>query len=274
MTDTSVNFFHFEAFDVEKISWSRWVKRFKTALNLYDCKEEKRQALLLHFIGTGAYNILCDRLTPSQPEDKTFQEIVSALEEYFEPKPSELVECFRFNMRKQKEGESACEFVVALRKLAVGCEFGAYGDTAIRNQFVFGLVDKKLQSRLLEKKKLSLDDAISIVTASEVAEKSGQELQNGAETTSVNKIKKNNEYKKSGKKAMTMDKKKCFRCGNTSHLANQCSYKNVICHFCQHKGQLISIGEVDKISGKFIWTLQVKVCQLLIWRMPNFIFRR
>lgn len=264
------------------------MKRFETALNLYDCKEQKKEALLLHFIGVNAYNILCDKLTPQQPENKTFKEIVSVLEDHFEPKPSELVECFRFNMRRQQDGESAGEFVVALRKLAVGCEFGQYLNKALRNQFVFGLADKKLQSRLLERKDLILDDAISIVTASELAEKGGMELQNGGEKLNVNKIKKSNEFKKNSKKAatnITHENKKCFRCGNTSHLANECNYKHVTCHFCKQKGHLRKVcfkekkqmhqidgkdemtveelllvnakGEVNKINSKIMHTLRV-----------------
>lgn len=86
-----MKFFNFDAFGAQKITWSRGVKRFETALNLYDCKEQKKEALLLHFIGVNAYNILCDKLTPQQPENKTFKEIVSVLEDHFEPKPSELV---------------------------------------------------------------------------------------------------------------------------------------------------------------------------------------
>lgn len=150
-TSKNVGLFNFEAFDIKKTSWSRWVKRFETALELYECDRTKHQRLLLHFIGSDTYNILCDKLTPQIPEEKSYQEIVTILQDHFDPKPNELLENFRFNMRKQKESETAADFLVALRRLAVNCNFGTHLEKALRNQFVFGLVDKKLQSRLLEK---------------------------------------------------------------------------------------------------------------------------
>lgn len=112
-----------------------------------------------------------------------------SLQNHFDPKPNELLENFRFNMRKQKEGEKATDFLVTLRKLAANCDFGTHLEKALRNQFVFGLLDGKLQSRLLEKKTLNLNDAITMATASELAEIGGSELQGKSnETITVHKM--------------------------------------------------------------------------------------
>lgn len=46
----------------------------------------------------------------------------------------------------------------------------------MRNQFVFGLRNQKIQSRLLEKKYLTLDGAVNAATAYECVERGGVEL--------------------------------------------------------------------------------------------------
>lgn len=53
------------------------------------------KAMLLHFIGTQAYNVLCD---------KQYADIVKVLENHYEPNPTELLECFKFNIRNKCEG--------------------------------------------------------------------------------------------------------------------------------------------------------------------------
>lgn len=95
--------------------------------------------LLLHYVGQSTYNTICDKLAPVKANSKTYSELVGILQTHFDPKPLEIVENYRFHMRKQQDGESAEDFIVALRKLAINCNFGAYLDTALRNQFAFGV---------------------------------------------------------------------------------------------------------------------------------------
>lgn len=84
--------FAIEPFDKTKSKWSRWVKRFQGALQIYGVPDENRKNMLLHFMGAETYNVLCDHLSPTDPEDKTYDEIVTLLGEYFDPKPLEMVE--------------------------------------------------------------------------------------------------------------------------------------------------------------------------------------
>ena len=53
----------------------------------------------------------------------------------------------------------------ALRRLAKTCNFGQYCDTALRDQFVCGLHDRKCQRELLSTQDLTLETAIQKATA-------------------------------------------------------------------------------------------------------------
>lgn len=83
----------------------------------------------------------------------------------------EIAENFRFYQRKQKEEESIKDFVAALHKLSIHCNFGEYLKTALRNQFVFGLTSHRAQSRVLETRELTFEKAVQVTTTMELTEK-------------------------------------------------------------------------------------------------------
>ncbi|XP_055910903.1 uncharacterized protein K02A2.6-like [Eupeodes corollae] len=178
-----------ETFDKNKTKWSRWVSRLEGAFGLFHVLEAQKRDFLLHFMGSETYDILCDKLSPAQPNDKTFKDIVELLEQHFNPDPLEIVENYKFHLRKQQEGENVCEFLVNLRRLAASCNFGEYLLTALRNQFVFGLKSKVMQNRCLEQRKLTLEMALDIAKGIELSEEGGVVLGNVQDVTSaVNKI--------------------------------------------------------------------------------------
>lgn len=242
--------FQMDSFDAKTTTWGRWVKRFETALLLFNADHAKKKQYLLHYMGASTYNIVCDRLLPQTPENTSYSSIVAELEDYFNPKANEILENYRFQLRKQGADEKCEDFLVALRCLATGCNFGDYLNTALRNQFVFGLKSHTIQNRLLEKQQLTLNEAITTAKAYEIAEKEGGELhqaKNMSET--VNKIhfrresQNKREVQKLEKKLqkrenLKIENKHCYRCGNTEHMADQCKFKEVICHYCKKKGHL------------------------------------
>ena len=65
--------------------------------------------------------------------------LIAKLEELYKPRVVEIAECYKFHCRKQEVGETVQDFYTNLRKLATNCGFGSFMETAIRNQFVFGL---------------------------------------------------------------------------------------------------------------------------------------
>lgn len=73
--------------------------------------------------------------------------------------------------------------MAALQKLSSHCKFGSYLKTALRNQFVFGLRNQRIQSRLLEVADLMMEKALKTATMMELAEQGVSKLK--AETAAA-----------------------------------------------------------------------------------------
>ncbi|XP_014211742.1 uncharacterized protein LOC106641744 [Copidosoma floridanum] len=152
--------------------WSRWLQRFEGALGIMKIKETEKAAYLLHYIGEEAYNKLGDHLESDDPYAKTFQEIKDTLKDLYEPAHLEIAENFKFNSRKQQPGEDIQSFADALNKLSITCNFGIFKNTALRNQLVYGLANRRIQGRLLETKDLTYTRAMQTALVMELSHSS------------------------------------------------------------------------------------------------------
>ncbi|TWW72848.1 hypothetical protein D4764_15G0002420 [Takifugu flavidus] len=116
-------------------------------------------------------------VSPAKPGDKTFDELVKLLKDHFNPKPSEIVQRCKFNSRYRKQGETVMEFVAVLRKLAQDCNYGDKLSEMIRDRLVCGIVDDRIQRRLLSEPDLTFDKALKLAQAIETACKDVKDLQ-------------------------------------------------------------------------------------------------
>nr|XP_029717335.1 uncharacterized protein K02A2.6-like [Aedes albopictus] len=187
--------FAIDPFDKKKLKWMRWVERLENAFAIYGVVDPAMQKnLLLHHMGSETYDIACDKIAPDTPRQKTYAEIVDALEGFFNPQPLEISENFRFKCRRQGDSNAASpdetvdEYLVALRRIAVTCNFGAYLETALRNQLVFGIKRNDIRSRLLERRQLSLQDARDIAVSMELFRKGGAEIEGNLGKQEINAV--------------------------------------------------------------------------------------
>ncbi|XP_031358777.1 uncharacterized protein K02A2.6-like, partial [Photinus pyralis] len=248
--------FQIEMFENSRFQWERWVKRLEGAFDVFQIEENKKLPYLLHYMGPDTYDLLCDKLSPNKPTDKTYNQVVKLLQDYYSPVPLEIAENFRFHQRKQHEGEGIQEFYTALQKLAIHCNFGDYQKKALRNQFVFGMRSEKIQNRLLETKDLTMDKAIEIAVGIELSARDTAQLHRGVSNSGtigavgINRphMKYNSKKGKfntsnTSKKTNNFSGVKCYRCGG-SHYANSCDKSDLVCNFCRIK------GHVEKVCTK------------------------
>ena len=162
---------HIELFEIGSDDWELYAERLDQFLLANGIDDDKKKVVVLvTVIGQKAYSLLRNLVAPTKPHDKKYDKLVEAMKKHLKPKPLTIAEQFKFNRRKQQEGESIAQFLAELRKLAETCNFGAKLEEQLRDRLVEGLRSKSIQKRLLSEGDLDLtrayELAISIETAS------------------------------------------------------------------------------------------------------------
>lgn len=234
-----------------------YIERLEVFFTANTISDGKKVSVLLTLIGEKCYGVLRDLISPALPTDKTYEQIVTVLTEHYSPAKSEIAERFKFLRRRQGTEESIADYVAGLKKLASSCNYGTFLNTALRDKFVEGIYDVKIQRELLQKATLTYEDAVRYALAFELTTKTANELKIGSSESTVYKINSRpnsskNMFKgpESGVKKHVNDKEgiTCFRCkGN--HLANQCRFKSYKCNNCKKVGHLARACKILKVNN-------------------------
>ena len=198
--------------------------------------QETRRAVLLSSCGAPTYRLIRNLSTPLKPGEKTYKEIVELVASHLQPKPSVIMQRFKFNSRVRGEGESIADFAAALRQLSEHCAFGDTLQDVLRDRLVCGVKDERIQRRLLGEVELTFARAFQIALAVESANKHAIELQSSVPTTVppvINAV--GSRPKDKAKKVI-----ECYRCGG-NHYASSCRFKGAICSQCGKRGHLAKV---------------------------------
>ena len=137
-------------FDSTQEDWRTYVERVNLYLIANDVTEAaKKKAILLSVCGAKNYHILRNLVAPRTPTELDFDEIVTVMQQHFNPKPVVTVERFKFNSRFRRTGESVATFVAELRHLALHCEYGDSLNDMLRDRLICGINNARIQRRLL-----------------------------------------------------------------------------------------------------------------------------
>nr|CAI5855961.1 unnamed protein product [Callosobruchus analis] len=100
--------FTIETFNIAQTKWSRWVKRLEVAFRVFNVPDDLKLPYLLHFMGPEAYDTLCDKLAPNSPEDRTYNEVVQMMDQFYNPCPWKLQRFLDFKAGSSRRG-SLCK---------------------------------------------------------------------------------------------------------------------------------------------------------------------
>ena len=202
---------------------------------------DRKKALFLTKIGQKMFSNLKVWVSPTALSDLSLDDIVTRLRARTVPETVEIAERYRFFKRVQKSEENVIEYMSNLRALAKTCNFGDYLDTALRDQFVCGLQDSRIQRELLCIRDLSLAQAQDKARSMEIVLKETVELRqkepdvsveagNDEGTAETHKISKSQGPRKG-----------CPRCGGTNHMAANCFHKDKECNHCGKVGHIARV---------------------------------
>ena len=149
-------------------SFNDYKERFEFYCVANNVQATRKKALFLTGTGSSTYGKLKDLISPHSPQDCPLESIYGALEGHYRPATVDIAERYKFFHRKQADGDSVSEYVVALKRLAKTCNYGSHLETALRDQLVFGIRDKNSQKGLLCVDNLDFSTALKIATSSEV----------------------------------------------------------------------------------------------------------
>ena len=160
-----------EPFDISSKQWPAYIRRVKQYILLNAITKELCVPLLITVVGEATYALMCDLCSPSHPESKTFEELNKLVSEHLEPQRSEIAERHVFRLRRQNGGEPLTEYLQSLKHLAATCNFGVNLEENLRDQFVSGLANEAMRSRIFAERNIKYKEAVELALALEAAER-------------------------------------------------------------------------------------------------------
>ena len=230
------------AFGMTQEPWTQYSERvdcFFKANGITD--GSKKRATLLAIIGPSAYKLLHSLVAPTKPDEKAYDELVAAMAKHHDPAPSEIVQRYRFNSCSRKENESVATYLSELRTLAEHCNYHDNLNDMLRDRLVRGIENKSIQKRLLAEATLTLKKATELALAMETAEANAETLQSTSSQGSEQELRQPVLRMQSGGPSGNKAAGVCYRCGQTSHKAPRCPYKESKCHNCGKVGHLMKV---------------------------------
>lgn len=195
---------------------------------------DKQRAILISVVGPATYKLIRNLVSPDKPSSKTYSELKTLMKEHFNPKPSEIVQRYKFDSRSRQSTETVSAYVAELRRLAHDCNYGTTLEQMLRERLVCGINDNRIQRRLLSETDLTFEKAFKIAVAAEAASKNVQDLHKAP--LACNSMKTEGSLKKEGD--WRKRDKECYRCQGKQHSAAECKFKEAKCHCCGKIGHI------------------------------------
>ena len=227
----------------ETEEWRHYIERVNHFFEANEITDLAKRSIFLVSVGAKTYKLIRSLVTPADPKDKSYEELAKLVQDHYMPKPSAIVQRFKFNTRSQQPGENIAMFLAELRHLTEHCEFGTTLDEMLRDRLVCGVRDIRIHRRLLAEPKLTLKRSLDLALAIEAAEKDVSEIQKGDSqegNSSLNKV---------DVKVEQGADLKCYRCGG-KHLPANCYFKDAKCYACGKVGQLSRVCQGKKKGRK------------------------
>lgn len=260
---------HIEPFSAGSYNWDVYVRRVQQFIALNKIAKELQVATLVTVVGAECYELMCDLCSPATPESKSFDELVTLVKNHLEPDRSEIAERHIMRQRTQRQGESVREYLQALKHLAKTCNFGDKLDENLRDQFVSGLYNEDMRSRIFAEPSVDYKRAVELAQALEAAERhasvacapgasassaaAGRGAREAPGDDGLHRIGAGAAGSSRGNSGAARAQRACPRCGKSGHTEGKCRFKYYNCDGCGERGHIKAVcgkGRYCDNSGK------------------------
>ena len=105
-------------------SWSQYIERMGHYFDANSIVDGgRKRSILLSVCGASTYKLMSSLTAPRKPGEVDFQELVKLMTDHRDPKPSVIVQRFKFNSRARKPEESISTYIAELRRVGIECKF-------------------------------------------------------------------------------------------------------------------------------------------------------
>ena len=158
--------------------WERWLRSFELYVGAPGVVDgaQKRQ-LFLHCAGKEVQDIFCTLSNTVA----TYADARERITYYFTPRKNISYNRHMFRKHSQAEGETVGQFVTRLRQLANLCEFRTEVEDFIRYQVIDNCQSKRLRTKLLAERDLTLDRVLDVAAAMMASERQAAQMTDGGE---------------------------------------------------------------------------------------------
>ena len=113
----------------ETEDWRHYIERVNHFFEANEITDpDKRRSIFLVCVGAKPYKLVRSLVAPEDPKDKSYEDLAKLLQDHFMPKPSAIVQRFKFNTRSQQPGETIAMVLAELRNLSKHCALGYSAD--------------------------------------------------------------------------------------------------------------------------------------------------
>ena len=146
-------------------TWTTYVERLQQYLAANKIEDaDQQRAVFLSVCGPATYRLIWSLVSPKKPTELKFEELVELLQKHYDPKPSVIVQCYRFNTHNRLTGETITSYIAELCHLAEHCKLGTALNAMLRDRLVYGVEEPKIQRRLLAEPDLTFDKAFDLAS--------------------------------------------------------------------------------------------------------------
>ncbi|XP_063361289.1 uncharacterized protein LOC134662039 [Cydia amplana] len=240
-------------------NWRSYEEQLNCYMLLHDISEDKKVPLLITKLTSNVYDTLSGLCAPDIPIKSTYEDLCKKLQEFYHPKINLAVHRARFMDRKQEEGETIKEYLLAVRKLAKDCDFKDV-DEHLKERLLNGVHNETIRYEVLKMADATLAKLTAVAETAEMAFKlSAKPVDVFKLSTDRGKV----SLQPQKKRQQQQQQSKCLCCGKTGHWKDQCTLRFKYCSECGRKGHIFRLCPLKKPSLKTVVCSEEKedVCE-------------